>query len=117
MDVTIFHNPNCSTSRNTLALIRGAGIEPVVVDYQRAPPTRERLQQLLRDAGLQAHQALRWKEPLVAELGLDPGQPEARLLDALLAHPRLLERPIVETPRGVRLCRPAERVLEVLTPR
>jgi len=116
MDVTIYHNPACSTSRNTLALIRGAGIEPVVVDYQKAPPTRRRLQQLLRDAGLRVQDALRWKEPLVAELGLRPDQPESQLLDAILAHPRLLERPLVESDRGVRLCRPVERVLELLPP-
>ena len=117
MDVTIFHNPNCSTSRNTLALIRGAGIEPVIVDYQKAPLTRYRLQQLLRDAGLRAPDVLRWKEPLAAELGLRADQPEPQLRDAIVSHPRLLERPLVETPRGVALCRPAERVLALLTQR
>ena len=116
MDVTIFHNPNCSTSRNALALIRQAGIEPVVVDYQKAPPTRARLQQLLRDAGLNARDVLRWKEPLASELALRPDQPEAQLLDVIVANPRLLERPLVESARGVRLCRPVERVLELLPP-
>jgi arsenate reductase (glutaredoxin) len=116
MDITIFHNPACGTSRNTLALIRDAGFEPVVVDYQKTPPTRARLQQLLRDAGLRPHQVVRWKEALAGELGLQPDQPDAVLLDALLAHPRLLERPLVESRLGVRLCRPAERVLELLPP-
>ena len=117
MDVTIFHNPACSTSRNTLALIRQAGIEPVVVDYQKTPLTKQRLRQLLRDGGLHARDVLRWKEALATQLGLHPEQPENALLDAIVAHPRLLERPLVESPRGVRLCRPVERVLEILTPR
>jgi arsenate reductase len=116
MRATIFHNPACGTSRKVLAMLRSAGIEPEIVDYLQAPPSRARLQALLAAAGLRASQALRWKEPLAAECGLSPDQSDDDLLDAMVAHPRLIERPIVESPLGVRLCRPAERVLEILPP-
>ena len=118
MAVTIFHNPRCGTSRTTLELIRAAGIEPVVVEYLRTPPTRDRLAQLLRDAGLRPRDALRRKEALYEELGLDdPSLSEDALLAAMVEHPILIERPLVESPAGVRLCRPAERVRELLPPR
>lgn len=117
MTVTIFHNPRCSTSRGVLETIRAAGIEPVVIDYQRTPPSRDRLRQLLDDAGLRPRDAIRRKEPLYAELGLDdPALSDADLLAAMVEHPLLIERPLVETPRGVRLCRPPGRVREVLPP-
>jgi len=115
MDITIYHNPRCGTSRNTLAAIRDAGHEPRVVEYLNAPPSREELQGMLAAAGLAPRQALRAKESLVAELGLDaPDVTDAALLDAMLAHPVLIERPFVVTPKGVRLCRPFERVREIL---
>lgn len=114
-NVTIFHNPACGTSRNVLALIREAGIEPVVVDYQKTPYTREQLSGLLQAMGLRPRDVLRTKGDLYTELGLaDPALSDAQLLDALLAHPVLVERPIVVSPRGTRLCRPKERVLDLL---
>ena len=115
MDITIYHNPRCGTSRNTLAAIRDAGHEPRIVEYLATPPARAELQAMLAAAGLAPHQALRSKESLVAELGLDaPGVSDEALLDAMLAHPVLIERPFVVTPKGVRLCRPFDRVLEIL---
>jgi arsenate reductase len=115
MEVTIYHNPACGTSRNTLAMIRAAGIEPVVIEYLKTPPDRSTLTALLGAMSLSARQLLREKESLYAELNLqDPGLSDAALIDALLAHPRLMNRPIVVTPHGVRLCRPAERVHEIL---
>ena len=118
MGVTIFHNPACSTSRNTLALIRAAGIEPEVVEYLKVPPTASRLRTLLRDAGLSPRQAIRSKEALYAELGLDdPSLSDEQLLQAMVEHPRLIERPFVVSPLGTRLCRPVDKVLEVLPPR
>lgn len=114
-EVIIYHNPGCGTSRSTLALIRSAGIEPIVIEYLRAPPTRARLAQLIAAAGLNVRQVLRAKEPSYAELGLsDPSLTDAQLLDAMQAHPVLMNRPIVVTPRGTRLCRPPEAVLEIL---
>lgn len=113
--VTIYHNPACSTSRNTLERIRSAGIEPVVIEYLREPPTRERLAELIAAAGLTARQVLREKEAVYKDLGLaDPALTDAQLVDAMVVHPILIGRPIVVTDRGVRLCRPAERVLEIL---
>lgn len=113
--VTIFHNPSCSSSRNTLGLLREAGIEPEIIEYLKTPPTRETLKRLIADARLTAAQAIRSKEPLFAELGLDrPGVSEEQLLDAMLAHPVLINRPFVVTARGTRLCRPAELVKEIL---
>jgi len=115
MDITIFHNPRCGTSRNTLAAIRATGIEPRVVDYLANPPTRAELQDMIARAGLSVRDAVRSKEALFAELGLDaPGTTDAALLDAMLAHPILINRPFVVTPKGVRLCRPAELVQEIL---
>ncbi len=115
MDITIYHNPRCGTSRNTLAAIREAGHEPSVVEYLANPPTREQLARLIADAGLQPRDAVRRKEALYAELGLDrPEVLDAALLDAMAAHPILIERPFVVTPKGVRLCRPFERVREIL---
>lgn len=115
MDITIYHNPRCGTSRNALAAIREAGHEPQVVEYLANPPTREQLARLIADAGLQPRDAVRRKEALYAELGLDrPEVLDAALLDAMAAHPILIERPFVVTPKGVRLCRPFERVREIL---
>nr|WP_314545986.1 arsenate reductase (glutaredoxin) [uncultured Massilia sp.] len=115
MDITIFHNPRCGTSRNTLAAIREAGIEPRVVDYLTDTPSRAELQDLIARAGLGVRDALRAKESLAAELGLnDPAVGDEALLDAMLAHPILINRPFVVTPKGVRLCRPAELVQEIL---
>ena len=115
MNITIYHNPRCGTSRNTLAAIRDAGHEPEVIDYLALPPSRERLASMIADAGLQPRDAVRRKEALFAELGLDrPEASDAALLEAMVAHPILIERPFVVTPRGVRLCRPFERVREVL---
>ena len=115
MSVTIYHNPDCGTSRNTLAMIRQSGVEPIVIDYRSHPPARERLQQLIADAGLTVRQAIRQKDTPYAELGLDdPALAEDALLEAMLAHPLLINRPFVETPRGVRLCRPSELVLDIL---
>lgn len=113
--VTIFHNPRCGTSRNTLALIRNAGIEPNVVAYLDTPPTREQLVQLIAASGLTAREVLRSKEALCAELGLDdPARTDAELIDAMLKHPVLINRPIVVTELGTRLCRPSELVLDIL---
>ncbi|MFM0327925.1 arsenate reductase (glutaredoxin) [Caballeronia glebae] len=115
MSVTIYHNPECGTSRNTLAMIRNTGIEPTVIEYLKTPPTRERLVQLIRTAGLTMHEALRQKGTPYAELGLDdPLLSDDELLDAMLKHPILINRPFVETPHGVRLCRPSEVILEIL---
>lgn len=117
MSVTIYHNPRCSTSRTVLSLIRDAGIEPVVVNYLVTPPSRETLRELLRGAGLSPREAMRRKEALYAELRLDDEADDERLLDAMLAHPVLIERPFVASPLGVRLGRPPERVLEILPTR
>lgn len=115
MDITIYHNPRCGTSRNTLAAIRDAGIEPRVIDYLSNPPTREELQAMLAAAGLTPRDAIRSKESLYTELGLDkPDVSDEALLDAMLAHPVLINRPFVVTPKGVRLCRPFELVREIL---
>lgn len=113
MDITIYHNPRCGTSRNTLQLLREAGHEPVIVEYLSHPPSRAALQELIARAGLAVRAATRVKEPLYAELGLG-GLDDGALLDAMLAHPTLIERPFVVTPLGVRLCRPKERVFEIL---
>ena len=113
--VTIYHNPDCGTSRNTLALIRNAGIEPVVIEYLRHPPDRQRLAEMISAAGLSVREALREKGTPYAELGLDaPALGDEQLLDAMMAHPILINRPFVVTPLGTRLCRPSELVLEIL---
>lgn len=115
MDITIYHNPRCSTSRNTLAMIRDAGFEPHVIEYLNQPPDREQLNELISKAGLSVRAAMREKDALFHELGLDnPALSNDDLIDALLAHPALLNRPFVQTPKGVRLCRPVERILEIL---
>lgn len=113
--ITIFHNPSCGTSRNVLALIREAGIEPVVVEYLKTPYTRELLGGLLQAMGLRPRDVLRVKGDLYRELGLaDASLSDAQLLEAMVAHPVLVERPIVISPKGTRLCRPKERVLDLL---
>ena len=115
MDVTIYHNPECGTSRNTLAMIRNAGIEPEVIEYLKAPPSREQLVRMISDAGLTVRQAIREKGTPYAELGLDdPSLGDEELLDAMLSHPILINRPFVITPLGTRLSRPSELVLEIL---
>jgi arsenate reductase len=115
MDVTIYHNPDCGTSRNTLALIRNAGIEPEVIEYLETPPTRLVLEDLIAKAGLTVREAIREKGTPYAELGLDdPTLSDDELLDAMLEHPILINRPLVVTPWGVRLSRPSEVVLDIL---
>lgn len=114
-DVTIFHNPACGTSRNVLALIRHAGIEPTVIEYLKAPPTREELRALVAETGQPLRALLREKGTPYAELGLaDPKWTDEQLLDFIGQHPILLNRPLVRTPLGTRLCRPSEAVLEIL---
>ena len=115
MDVTIYHNPDCGTSRNVLGLIRNAGIEPRVIEYLNTPPSRTLLKQLIARMGVPVRSVLREKGTPYAELGLgDPGLTDDQLLDAMMAHPILINRPIVVTPIGVRLCRPSETVLDIL---
>jgi arsenate reductase len=115
MAVTIYHNPDCGTSRNTLATIRRSGEEPEIIEYLRTPPTRERLVELIEAMGLSARQILRRKGTPYEELGLDdPKWTDDELIDLMLKHPILINRPIVVTSKGVRLCRPSEVVLEVL---
>ena len=115
MDVTIYHNPDCGTSRNTLALIRNAGIEPNVVEYLKMPPIRPVLKELIGKAGLTVREAIREKGTPYADLGLDDlTLTDDELLDAMLEHPILINRPFVVTPWGVRLSRPSEVVLEIL---
>ncbi|MDI4658970.1 arsenate reductase (glutaredoxin) [Xanthobacter autotrophicus] len=117
MDVIIYHNPACGTSRNTLAMIRNAGIEPHVIEYLKTPPSRALLAQLIARAGLTVRAALREKDTPYAELGLaDPALTDDALLDAVMAHPILINRPLVVSPKGVRLCRPSELVLDLLPP-
>jgi arsenate reductase len=114
-DVVIYHNPDCGTSRNTLAMIRNAGIEPHVVEYLKTPPNRTLVKQLVARAGLTVREMLREKGTPYAELSLsDPALTDEQLLDAIEAHPILLNRPLVVSPRGVRLCRPSEAVLDLL---
>lgn len=114
--VTIWHNPNCGTSRNALALLRERGIEPEVVLYLKNPPDRDTLLATIRATGQPARALLREKEKLCGELGLDdPTKTEDELVDAMLAHPVLINRPVVITPEGARLGRPVERVLEVIS--
>ena len=114
-DIIIYHNPACGTSRNVLAMIRNAGIEPHVVEYLKSPPTRELLVQLIERAGLTARELLREKDTPFAEMGLgDPALGDDALLDAMMAHPILINRPLVVSPLGVKLCRPSEAVLDLL---
>jgi arsenate reductase len=117
MDVIIYHNPQCGTSRNTLGLIRNAGIEPHIIEYVKTPPTRLLLRQLIERMGVSVRDVIREKGTPYRELGLDdPSLNDDQLLDAMMAHPILINRPIVVTPMGVRLCRPSESVLDVLPP-
>jgi arsenate reductase len=117
MDITIYHNPACGTSRNTLALIRAAGIEPTVIEYLKSPPSRDTVRALAAATGEPLRALLREKGTPFAELGLgDPSLTDDQLLDAIEAHPILLNRPIVVSPKGTRLCRPSEAVLPLLPP-
>ena len=114
-DITIYHNPACGTSRNTLALIRNAGIEPRVIEYLKDPPDRETLAGLIAAMGVPARDVLRAKEAAYAELHLDdPALGDDALIDAMLEHPVLIQRPIVVSPLGTRMCRPSEAVLDLL---
>jgi arsenate reductase (glutaredoxin) len=116
-DITIYHNPACGTSRNTLALIRAGGVEPTIVEYLRTPPSRERLLELIAAMKIPVRELLRQKGTRYEELGLsDPKWTDGELIDFMLAHPSLINRPIVETPRGTLLCRPPEKVLDLLPP-
>ena len=115
MDVTIYHNPDCGTSRNTLEMIRNAGIEPTVIEYLKTPPSQTELVKMIADAGLTVRQAIREKGTPYAELGLDnPELTDDQLLDAMLKEPILINRPFVVTPLGTRLSRPSEAVLDIL---
>jgi arsenate reductase len=115
MSVTIYHNPDCGTSRNTLAMIRQSGVEPTVIEYLKTPPSRERLEELISAMGVPVRALLREKGTLYKELGLDdPKWSSDELLDFMMQYPILINRPIVVTPKGVKLCRPSEAVLEVL---
>jgi arsenate reductase (glutaredoxin) len=115
MRVTIYHNPSCGTSRNTLAMIRQSGEEPVVIEYLKNPPDRARLIELIEAMGIPVRALLREKGTPYAELGLaDPKWSDEQLLDFMLAHPILINRPIVVTPKGTKLCRPSEAVLDLL---
>lgn len=117
MDAIIYHNPACGTSRNTLAMIRNAGIEPHVIEYLKTPPSRALLQQLAVRMGVSLRELLREKGTPYAELGLgNAALTDDQLLDAMMAHPILINRPIVVTPKGVKLCRPSELVLDLLPP-
>ncbi len=113
--ITIYHNPACGTSRNTLALIRNSGVEPTVIEYLKTPPDHDTLISLITACGLSVREVLREKGTPYAELGLgDPALSDEALIDAMLAHPILINRPIVVTPLGTRLCRPSELVLDIL---
>ncbi|MGO9423272.1 arsenate reductase (glutaredoxin) [Roseiarcus sp.] len=115
MTITIYHNPECGTSRNVLAMIRASGEEPVVIEYLKTPPTRERLKELIAAMGIPVRALLREKGTPYAELGLgDPKWTGDQLIDFMMAHPILINRPIVVTPKGVKLCRPSETVLDIL---
>ncbi|MBT3071330.1 arsenate reductase (glutaredoxin) [Rhodomicrobium sp. Az07] len=115
MSIVIYHNPACGTSRNTLAMIRQSGEEPEIIEYLKTPPSREKLKELIAAMGVPARALLREKGTPYHDLGLDdPKWSDDELIDAMLAHPILINRPIVVTPKGVKLCRPSEEVLEVL---
>lgn len=115
MDVIIYHNPDCGTSRNTLAMIRNAGIEPHVIEYLKTPPARALLEDLIRRSGLTPRALLREKGTPYAALGLgNPALTDDALVEAMMTHPILINRPLVVSPLGVRLCRPSERVLDLL---
>jgi arsenate reductase (glutaredoxin) len=115
MRIRIYHNPSCGTSRNTLAMIRNAGIEPEIIEYIKNPVSRDELKELIEKAGLQVRDAVRTKGNLYTELGLDnPELSDDELLDAMVANPKVINRPFVVTPDAVRLCRPSEVVLDIL---
>ena len=115
MAVTIYHNPNCGTSRNTLAIIREHGFEPEIVEYLKTPPSREKIVELIAASDLPVREIMRSKQDLFTELGLDDSaKTDDQLIDAMAEHPILINRPIVVTPKGTRLCRPKETVLEIL---
>lgn len=117
MDVIIYHNPACGTSRNTLGLIGNAGVEPHVIEYLKCPPTRAMVAQLAKRIGIPLRDLLRQKGTPYDALGLaDPSLTDDQLLDAIIAHPILMNRPVVVTPKGVRLCRPSEQVIDLLPP-
>lgn len=114
-EVTIYHNSRCGTSRKTLELIRNSGLEPEVIEYLKTPPTRDELIALIAASGLSVREIMRTKEALFSELGLgDPAKTDDELIDAMIAHPILMNRPIVVTPVGTRLCRPVELVADIL---
>ncbi|MEY9758007.1 arsenate reductase (glutaredoxin) [Bradyrhizobium yuanmingense] len=115
MTVTIYHNPACGTSRNTLAMIRQSGVEPDVIEYLKTPPSRDKLKELIASMGIPVRALLREKGTPYKELGLDePKWSDEQLLDVMIAHPILINRPIVVTPKGTRLCRPSEAVVDLL---
>src|SRR5690242_8438537 len=115
MTATIYHNPSCGTSRNTLAMIRQSGVEPTVVEYLKTPPSREKLTELIAAMGIRVRELLREKGTPYRELGLDdPKRSDDELLDLMIANPILINRPIVVTPKGTLLCRPSEAVLDIL---
>ena len=115
MNVTIYHNPLCGTSRKTLEIIRESGPEPQIVEYLKTPPSRDELKKLYERAGISPREGLRSKEPVASELGLTrPDVSDDEILDAMAEHPILIERPLVETGKGVRLCRPQDKVREIL---
>jgi len=114
-DITIYHNPKCGTSRNTLALIRNSGVEPVVIEYLNTPPSKAVLEGLINAAGMTPRELLRAKEEIYSELGLDdPKWTDEEIIDVMLQHPILINRPLVVTSLGTKLCRPSELVLEIL---
>ena len=117
MPTTIYHNPKCGTSRNTLAMIRHAGIEPIIIEYLQTPPSRAQLVQLIAQMGISVRDVMRSKETIFSELGLsDTKWHDDALIDAMMAHPILINRPIVVTELGTKLCRPSEVVLSILPP-
>jgi len=115
MNATIYHNPMCGTSRKTLEILQNEGVDLTVIEYLKTPPSRAELQRVYERAGITPRQGLRAKEPLAEELGLlDPGTSDDKILDAMMKHPILIERPLVETDKGARLCRPQEEVRGLL---
>ena len=114
MDITIYHNPKCGTSRTVLGHLRDKGFEPKVIEYLKTPPSRDELKRLIRDMGVPVRDVVRWKEPVAAEIGLSKDSSEDEMLDAMMKHPILINRPIVVTKKGVKLCRPSETVQELI---
>jgi arsenate reductase len=115
MKATIYHNPMCGTSRKTLEILKNEGVDIDVIEYLKAPPTRDELKRLYERAGITPRQGLRDKEPIAAELGLtDPSVSDEAILDAMMKHPILIQRPLVQTEKGVRLCRPQDEVRKIL---